>query len=157
MSTDELIGQNLQKARDSVSQTELAQRMRERGHKWTQPTVVAVEKGERPLRMAEAIDAAEILGVDLYDLVRYPRVLTFHNELQRLIDAHKALLDAAIAYELARVRLLTEAADYEREEGRSVRDDLAEWPLLETPYPLDELQSARMALEEYALGHAPNP
>ncbi len=46
-----------------MSQTELANQMRLRGHRWVQQTVVAVEKGERSLRLSEAFDLTQILRV----------------------------------------------------------------------------------------------
>lgn len=48
--------------RGELSQSALADRMRERGWKWSQATVWSVEQGERPLRLAEAVDLAEVLG-----------------------------------------------------------------------------------------------
>lgn len=61
--SDEQIGRNLTRARGEMSQKELADRMREYGWKWSQATVWSVEKGERPLRLAEAEDLASILEV----------------------------------------------------------------------------------------------
>ena len=46
-----------------MSQANLGAAMAERGHKWSQATVWAVESGKRPMRMAEAIDLAEILEI----------------------------------------------------------------------------------------------
>jgi hypothetical protein len=46
-----------------MTQQALANEMRERGHKWSQATVWSVEKGERPIRLTEAVDVAEILGL----------------------------------------------------------------------------------------------
>lgn len=45
-----------------MSQKDLAERMRERGWKWSQATVWSIEKGERPLRLAEAEDVSAVLG-----------------------------------------------------------------------------------------------
>jgi len=44
-----------------MSQQSLATAMRERGWRWSQATVWAVESGERPLRITEAADVVEIL------------------------------------------------------------------------------------------------
>jgi transcriptional regulator with XRE-family HTH domain len=60
--SDELIGRNLARMRGDMSQKELAARMKERGWKWSQATVWSVEKGERPLRLAEAEDIKAVLG-----------------------------------------------------------------------------------------------
>lgn len=83
---DEAIGQNLQRLRGEMSQTVLASRMKALGHKWTQPTVVAVEKGERPLRLAEAKDIGEILGIDIKGLVQGPLTAQLEAALALLND-----------------------------------------------------------------------
>ena len=44
--------------------------MKARGWKWSQPTVVAIEKGERPLKVSELRQLAEILKLDsIADLI----------------------------------------------------------------------------------------
>jgi transcriptional regulator with XRE-family HTH domain len=63
MVTDEQIGRNLSALRGDMSQKDLADRMRRRGFKWSQATVWAIEKGERPLRVTEA----EAIG-DVFDI-----------------------------------------------------------------------------------------
>lgn len=60
---DEVIGSMIQTARKPHSQKWLADEMRDRGHKWSQATVWAVEKGVQPLRVTEAVDLAEVLGI----------------------------------------------------------------------------------------------
>ncbi|MDK6348701.1 helix-turn-helix domain-containing protein [Bifidobacterium scardovii] len=65
-SRDEQIGQNLVSIRGNMSQADLALQMRERGYKWSAATVWAIEKGERPLKLTEATDVVNILGVDLH-------------------------------------------------------------------------------------------
>jgi len=52
-----------------LTQTELAQRMEERGHRWHQATVYKVEDGRRPTRLAEAVALAEVLEVPLTHLI----------------------------------------------------------------------------------------
>ncbi|MDB5338703.1 MAG: hypothetical protein JWN70_4322 [Planctomycetaceae bacterium] len=61
--SDEQIGANVARARGTLSQKELAQRMRSLGWKWSQATVWSIEKGERPLRLAESEDLAAVLGL----------------------------------------------------------------------------------------------
>lgn len=61
MTKDELIGRNLARMRADRPQSEIAAAMRERGYKWSQATVWAVEKGERPLRLTEAADLSKVL------------------------------------------------------------------------------------------------
>ncbi|MBD8517082.1 hypothetical protein [Plantibacter sp. CFBP 8804] len=51
---DATIGRNLAALRGDMPQKTLADLMREAGWKWSQATVWSVEKGERPLKLAEA-------------------------------------------------------------------------------------------------------
>lgn len=46
-----------------MSQKALADAMRGRGHKWSQSTVWAAEKGDRPLKLSEARDLEDLLDV----------------------------------------------------------------------------------------------
>ena len=61
--TDVRIGKRLQDLRGETSQAGLAAAMADRGHKLSQATVWSVETAKRPLRLAEAEDVADILGV----------------------------------------------------------------------------------------------
>ena len=54
------------------TQQELADRMRARGWPWTQPAVAKVELGKRPVRLSEAKDLAQLLGVKTQDLLVSP-------------------------------------------------------------------------------------
>lgn len=63
------IGANVNMLRGDMSQAALASAMREMGWKWTQPTVAAIEKGERPLKLAEAVQLSQILGADLQQFI----------------------------------------------------------------------------------------
>ncbi|WIV43045.1 helix-turn-helix domain-containing protein [Glutamicibacter nicotianae] len=58
---DETIGSNLAKLRGNVSQQELGEMMRGRGFKWSQATVWEIERGKRPLRLAEANEVLSLL------------------------------------------------------------------------------------------------
>ena len=51
------------------SQTELAQRMGDRGFPFHQATVYKLEDGQRPTRLAEAVALAEVLEVPLTNLI----------------------------------------------------------------------------------------
>ncbi|WP_156465996.1 MULTISPECIES: helix-turn-helix domain-containing protein [unclassified Rathayibacter] len=59
---DEQIGSNLIKLRGDMTQRELAEKMRQRGWKWTHVTVGSVERGERPLRLSEAQAVVGAIG-----------------------------------------------------------------------------------------------
>ena len=56
------------RARHSMSQHDLAGRMKEADCRWAQATVWSVEAGERPLRLSEASVLAEIFGVPVGSL-----------------------------------------------------------------------------------------
>lgn len=81
------------------TQTDLAARMRDEGHKWSQPTVVAVEKGERSLRLAEAMDLGAIFGVHVALLAGSDDAAIARRRLQEAQD------------ELAMARLRVERAE----------------------------------------------
>lgn len=61
--TDEQIGGGviLARVRAALSQKELAAKMSDRGFPWSQATVSQIEKGERPLRLSEADNLAELI------------------------------------------------------------------------------------------------
>jgi transcriptional regulator with XRE-family HTH domain len=65
--TDAQVGHNLQRIREArgVSQADLAARLGKLGLPFHQQTILKVEKGQRPLRLAEAQAIATVLGVDL--------------------------------------------------------------------------------------------
>jgi hypothetical protein len=67
---DVAIGQNLIRLRGEKSQQDVADAMRAAGYKWSQATVWAVEKGDRPLRLAEAESLAEVLGTRIDNFTR---------------------------------------------------------------------------------------
>src|ERR1700720_1898610 len=66
-----------------MSQTELARQLSGRGLPFHQQTVQRIEKGERPLRLNEALEIAEILGSDPADMAR--PVTSDEQELQHAI------------------------------------------------------------------------
>lgn len=59
---DKVIGNNLKTLRGSMSQEELASKMRDSGFKWSKATVWSVEQGQRPLRLTEARAVLICLG-----------------------------------------------------------------------------------------------
>ena len=67
--TDEHIGQAVASLRHPRTQQSVADAMRDRGHKWSQATMWSIEKGERPLRLTEALDLAEVLDATVDDLL----------------------------------------------------------------------------------------
>lgn len=94
---DSQVGRNVQRYRANVfSQTELAKLMRDRGWKWTQPTVVAVENGERPLKIGEVMDIAELLNRHVTDLLANSDIAAEVLELARSAVNADANLRAAM-------------------------------------------------------------
>jgi hypothetical protein len=82
-----------------MSQAALAAAMRAAGFKWSQPTVAAVEKGERGLKLAEAERLIEVLGLEqLEDLVERPADAVLSAALGRMESASHDLELAALEY-----------------------------------------------------------
>jgi len=50
----------------SLSQDQLADMMNERGHQWSRKTVWSMERGIRSIRLSEAYDLEDVLGVSLF-------------------------------------------------------------------------------------------
>lgn len=94
--SDSVIGESVARLRAAADmpQAELAARVRRGGHRWSQATVWSVEKGERPLRLSEAVLLAEILEFDLEQLYDQKSVELWAAE--NLVD------DAKERYEKAR-------------------------------------------------------
>jgi transcriptional regulator with XRE-family HTH domain len=61
------VGQNLKRYRQisGLTQTELAQRMTDRGYPFVQQTMLKVENGSRPIKLEEALAFAQALHVSL--------------------------------------------------------------------------------------------
>lgn len=113
------VGKNLARYRGSRTQQAIADAMRERGWKWSQATMWSIEKGDRPVRLVEAVDLAVVLQISIEDLLARPsvaqsardaidaaeEVLAAHQKAVRAIDtlneAHEDLrtaLDRACAF-----------------------------------------------------------
>lgn len=107
---DEAIGQNLARFRGERTQQDIADAMRSMGYKWSQATVWAVEKGERPIRLTEAMDIARELRVDLSDLFSTERESVLRVALANMAPASKRLEEAATGYEHIQL-ILALAAD----------------------------------------------
>ena len=102
MISDVRIGRNLALYRGDVSQKDLAAKMRARGFKWSQATVWAVEKGDRPLRLAEAAELARVFEIDMDYLTLEEGAAYVDRALSDLDEAASALIQAADSYEQAR-------------------------------------------------------
>lgn len=95
-SVDQEIGERVKNERGPVAQTALASKMKQLGHKWSQATVWAVEKGERALKLSEAKDLASLLGVSVTDLLEdeseafawiWKEVSAAHRSVDELLEA----------------------------------------------------------------------
>lgn len=134
---DELIGANLQRLRMAgTSQQALADAMKERGWKWSQATVWSVEKGERPIRLAEALDLVDIFGLDgIGELTTTPIVTVGWQRLGIMDQRHQQLAAAADAYLQAQFDLALIADQLEQEglDLPGVEEDEVERHLETTP------------------------
>lgn len=113
MSTrDEQIGKNLARLRGDVSQKDLAARMKQLGWKWSQATVWTIETGERPLRLAEADDLANILEMNTWEFLRTDADYHAREYVQRSWRALEDLRAAQSEFEGSRRLLKSHVADF---------------------------------------------
>lgn len=112
--------------RGQKTQQDVAGAMRSAGYKWSQATVWSVEKGERPLKLAEAEDLAKILETDLVALLVPPvegMILEgLRSGIQRMLDVRRELNRATAAFQSAR-ELLAESVDYASEVAQNEWED----------------------------------
>lgn len=120
-SRDAAIAQNLRALRGERSQRELAAAMSERGWKWTQPTLTAIENGERPLKLAEALDLVEILGLrSVTELTADPGRAEAVEALNDAVFSGDALFKAARDLQDAQYRLASLASYLEEETSETL-------------------------------------
>lgn len=110
------IGATASLLRGAMPQQAVADAMRDKGHKWTQSTVWAVEKGERRLLLSEAADLTAVLGVPLEMLLRRPEEAGLQRDIADECHNIGVLFDEAVwamydlsAAQTALQRLLDEA------------------------------------------------
>lgn len=129
---DALIGENVAKLRQQadLSQADLARAMTHAGWTWHQQTVLKVEKGHRPLRLAEAVTLARLLDVDP-SVIWTPgadEVALFRAALRNLELAANDLQESTWGYEEARHVLLALCQFDDREPSRhapeAIREDV---------------------------------
>lgn len=97
---DRSIGRSVTAYRErrDLSQQAVADVMRDRGWKWSQATLWATERGDRPLRLAEAVDLAEILGVHVDHLLeRSPEVIAAEGATS---DAQAAAYGVSLLHDI---------------------------------------------------------
>lgn len=115
--------------------------MRERGWKWSQATVWSIEKGERPLRLAEAEALADVLGEHVSTLLAGPSEGHAVQALRRVKAAHVAIIEDVEAFLDAR----DELAHFLAEEREEVRHS---WVLHSADGWLDEDDGPEKAVQE---------
>ena len=112
-----MIGRTLQRLRKAagLSQSELAERLNERGEKFHQQTILKVENGTRPLKFTEAITVCDILQVPVDAFVSQKHAVAAASQgttlMRRTNNAYEALTAAAGAVQEARVELAEWLAD----------------------------------------------
>src|SRR4051812_21058121 len=95
---DARLAENVRKLREKagMSQTALAEQMRERGHNWHQQTVGRVESGTQPVRYSEAVALGAILRASLNQFTWSPPEVTADYLLnQSIAQIHRAYDDIA--------------------------------------------------------------
>ncbi len=95
---NERIGRVVAAVRGERSQQSVADAMKELGHdKWSQSTVWAVEKGTRPLRLAEATNLAIVLRCLVADFLRVPDEVSARREVRGTINRIESEYRTAVA------------------------------------------------------------
>lgn len=96
---DKRIGQTVLTLRGDMTQQAVAVAMRERGWKWSQATMWSIEKGDRPLRLAEADDLAGVLGVgSASDFTSAPMSAHIKIGSHRAADAYGSMVASVREY-----------------------------------------------------------
>ena len=129
--TAETLGANVRYLREhaSISQTELARRMTDRGWPWHQSTVYRVESGRQAVRFDEVQDLADLLGVTLdrmtWAIGESAELELAEGALTRLKDAHVSAIQAIVQLHVARAAAERAARDAVRSEYAHVREAAA--------------------------------
>jgi hypothetical protein len=117
LESDREVGRVVAELRGERTQQSVADAMRELGWPWSQATVWSVEKGERPLKLREAVVLAAILGTSVETFVGVdPDLVLLSNKLTHVhgeIAAHKQQI-AALEQQLAEKRAELARSQQER-------------------------------------------
>jgi len=127
--------------------------MRSRGFKWSQATVWSIEKGERPLRLGEALAVTEILGRPLDDLAGHNDSAATAVALSGQIeDAHESILNAFARFDDLRGQLAIVLDhlphDSMNERIRRLSDWIETTPFVVVEHYLDRVQAERAKATE---------
>ena len=122
-SLDVTAGENIRRLREQLgySQAELARRV---GGGFQQQTIVKIEKGARPLRLAEAVAVADALSVDVSDLYRTGR--GYVAQLAGMVQRARILYDAILGYNVDLESLRLRMRDILGKVGDDLPPDLRE-------------------------------
>lgn len=134
--SDTAVARNITRVRAlrRVTQDELAGMMRSRGHDWHQSTVYKLEAGKRGLQLVEAVDLANCLRVNLWELHRDAATSRVREALNAVDAAYVNLLEAHESYEDSRRDLERLDAGGEPEEVQGmVADALAVRVVIQEP------------------------
>ncbi|MDI3241641.1 helix-turn-helix transcriptional regulator [Arthrobacter sp. AL08] len=118
---DGLMGMRVAQLRGERSQKSVADEMRLRGWKWSQATMWSIERGDRPLKVREAKELAEVLGIELMDLFQEPAILSIEKEIKELVLNVKRDHDAAVT-QLQKLRSSHQLLQ-DRASDSSLKDD----------------------------------
>jgi hypothetical protein len=92
---DRQIGRTMAILRGDKTQQAVADEMRRRGWRWSQATVWSVEKGDRPLRLAEAEDLATVLGTpSVHAFLTEPIGAYIQQGVRRASNAYRAIVES---------------------------------------------------------------
>ncbi|MEV7994921.1 helix-turn-helix transcriptional regulator [Streptomyces sp. NPDC086077] len=140
-SPEELVGQRVKQFREirGWSQRDLAQRMLDQGHSWRQTTVAKTEAADRPIRVNELHELANVLGVTVVDLMTMPLDDEFAELTVRLGELQ-------VRQTVARQRL----ADAKRAKDRAASD------LTDAQQELDEVEQEVQSCWEAIRQHKGN-
>lgn len=106
-------------------QRDLANAMRARGWNWSQTTVWQAEAGQRPLRLAEAADLADELGISVDRLLGRTDdegPLAEYAAAREQVDELSQLLDAAMK-RMTRARKALERYEWPRVQNLSMKQE----------------------------------
>lgn len=143
-SRDEEIGNALAIMRGDHSQQWVADEMRKRGWKWAQATVWNVERGERPLRLAEAQDLAGILGATVYGFMSSGPRAMLEARMKRMVDVRESLMAATRDYMAAQAELAGQADATELTDERLI-EGVTDWIRSSPQSVVEEAEAAAEA------------
>lgn len=121
---DGRIGDNVARLRKGRSQREVASEMKKRGWRWSHVTLVAIEGGERPLRLSEAVDLAAVLDTDVRLFFEPTGNIAWNDAYMQLSSAQRSFKDAVVTYSLGVTQAISGLGDVDltSEQEESLQD-----------------------------------